>query len=75
MFTLKTNFWRKCHGNGPLDRPRHSSQLKGRPMGSELLISRSMLKSDEELRPTTIPLTGWLALEKVTVVDNDGATS
>jgi NifB/MoaA-like Fe-S oxidoreductase len=52
-----------------------AGQLKGRPMGSELLISRSMLKSDEELFLDDYTIDGLsLALgKKVTVVDNDGA--
>lgn len=50
-------------------------QLKGRELGSELLISRSMLKSGEELfldDHTVEGLSSGLAV-KVTIVENDGA--
>ncbi len=52
-----------------------SRQLKGRELGSELLISRSMLKSGEELFLddfTVAELSRSLGVQ-VTVVENDGA--
>ncbi len=50
-------------------------QLKGRELGSELFISRSMLKSGEELFLDDYTVEGLsLGLDvKVTIVENDGA--
>ena len=50
-------------------------QLRGMPLGSELLISKSMLKSDEELflDDFTVDRLSEVLGKKITVVDNDGA--
>jgi putative radical SAM enzyme (TIGR03279 family) len=50
-------------------------QLKGRELGSELLISRSMLKSGEELFLDDYTVEGLISSlsVKVTIVENDGA--
>jgi len=52
-----------------------AGQLKGRPLGSELLISRCMLKSGEELFLDDCTVDGLSSAldKKVTIVDNDGA--
>lgn len=50
-------------------------QLRGRPLGSELLVSRTMFKSGEELfldDCTVDGLSSELGI-KITVIDNDGA--
>ncbi|HPP36465.1 MAG TPA: DUF512 domain-containing protein, partial [Clostridiales bacterium] len=52
-----------------------ADQLKGRMLGSELLISRCMLKSGEELFLDDCTVDGLSSVldKKVTIVDNDGA--
>ncbi|HOQ06891.1 MAG TPA: DUF512 domain-containing protein [Clostridiales bacterium] len=52
-----------------------AGQLEGRPLGSELLISRSMLKSGEELFLDDYTVDGLSSVlgKKISIVDNDGA--
>jgi NifB/MoaA-like Fe-S oxidoreductase len=51
-----------------------ASQLEGRELGSELLLSRSMLKSGEELFLDDYTVEGLCSKlgTKITIVENDG---